>query len=565
MSNLHRSYPLLDWDDYRRFCFQGQRPGRISHAELTNQLQQLAGGQVTVELAGKSVEDRDIFCVRAGQGPVEIALWSQMHGNEPTHTVVLVDLLRMLATAPDHPAAAAILQQCRLSFLPMLNPDGAEKWQRLNAQHIDINRDARRLHTPEARILHKFIRERPFEFAFNLHNQIPWRTVDGTQLTAISLLVPPLDEQGTESPASLRAKRLASCLRQAVEPQADGRIARYVAGYMPRCFGEWVQAQGVSTLLVEAGGCPQQDVEWLTQLHFFALASTLLAITQGQVDEADLAAYDSLPQASEKNRFDLVIRQASVSDQLATAEVDLGIVRSIAKDGRLASQIVTQGDLDGWSARDTIDAAGLLVLPGQIAIDPDFHPDRLDLDTRLLEYARQGVTTLVGVIDPADPEQASALERMATGNLPINVGFLGLLARPTASNSAAQLVAQIRGLLKLGVLGLLFQRCDRAPDYWQQQVELLDELGWFLGYEDGLSSHAVATPADVSGWCQQTGHLAGRLGLAGRDSVSQASADVAIVQPPPAEQVVHLLVDGIVVIRDGVVLDHRVGKLLTRN
>ena len=41
----------------------------------------------------------------------------------------------------------------------MLNPDGAERFQRRNAQSIDINRDALRLQTPEGRTL-KAVRDR---------------------------------------------------------------------------------------------------------------------------------------------------------------------------------------------------------------------------------------------------------------------------------------------------------------------------------------------------------------------------------------------------------------------
>ena len=40
-----------------------------------------------VEEVGKSFEGRDIFCVHWGKGPVDILMWSQMHGDEPTATM----------------------------------------------------------------------------------------------------------------------------------------------------------------------------------------------------------------------------------------------------------------------------------------------------------------------------------------------------------------------------------------------------------------------------------------------------------------------------------------------
>ena len=40
-----------------------------------------------------------------------------------------------------------------LHLVPMLNPDGAQRYARRNAQGIDINRDALHLQTPEGRAL----------------------------------------------------------------------------------------------------------------------------------------------------------------------------------------------------------------------------------------------------------------------------------------------------------------------------------------------------------------------------------------------------------------------------
>ena len=77
----------------------------------------------------------------------------------------------------------------------MLNPDGAERFERRNAQSIDVNRDALRLQTPEGKAL-KALRDRlnP-RLGFNLHNQ-SWRTSVGTppKPASISLLSVAYDE-----------------------------------------------------------------------------------------------------------------------------------------------------------------------------------------------------------------------------------------------------------------------------------------------------------------------------------------------------------------------------------
>ena len=54
----------------------------------------------------------------------------------------------------------------------MLNPDGAQRYTRRNAQGIDINRDALHLQTPEGRAPEGAARSRSSRcLGFNLHNQ----------------------------------------------------------------------------------------------------------------------------------------------------------------------------------------------------------------------------------------------------------------------------------------------------------------------------------------------------------------------------------------------------------
>ena len=64
-----------------------------------------------------------------------------MHGDEPSATPALLDLADTLL-ASDAPEHRAILEGLTLLMVPMLNPDGAERYARRNAQAIDINRDA---------------------------------------------------------------------------------------------------------------------------------------------------------------------------------------------------------------------------------------------------------------------------------------------------------------------------------------------------------------------------------------------------------------------------------------
>jgi hypothetical protein len=161
---------------------------------------------------------------------------------------------------PDDSHAACILSQCTLHVIPMLNPDGAEAGTRFNAQHIDINRDALRLETSEGQALHRAVETLRPEFGFNLHNQNARAAVGNPpRPAAVSVMAPAMDTADTETAQVRAAKQVALRFVEAVRPKADGMISRYVAEYMPWSFGERVQAMGVITVLVEAGGWPDAD------------------------------------------------------------------------------------------------------------------------------------------------------------------------------------------------------------------------------------------------------------------------------------------------------------------
>ena len=129
------------------------QPSDVRHSDLKKYLEKLGALGLNVKEAGRSNAGREIYQVQWGKGPLKVFLWSQMHGDEPTHTAVMLDLFSYLLQTSAKPQAAEVLSGCTLLFIPMLNPDGAEAVIRYNAQGIDINRDWRRLASPEGRAL----------------------------------------------------------------------------------------------------------------------------------------------------------------------------------------------------------------------------------------------------------------------------------------------------------------------------------------------------------------------------------------------------------------------------
>ena len=192
---------------------------------------------------------------------------------------------------------ARILSRLTLHVVPMLNPDGAERFQRRNAQSIDINRDALRLQTPEGRAL-KALRDRlnP-QVGFNLHNQ-SWRTSVGTppKPASISLLSVAYDEPRTENAGRKLTKQLCAVIRDALEPLASGQIGRYDDEFEVRAFGDNITLWGTPVVLIETGPWPSAEPDpALVRLNFVALVSALDALATGRSSAPIRSATKTLP------------------------------------------------------------------------------------------------------------------------------------------------------------------------------------------------------------------------------------------------------------------------------
>jgi hypothetical protein len=351
-------------------------PPLVDHAEVTRWLGALtstAPDFFTVEKIGESVEGRSINHVRVGTGAFPVLLWSQMHGDEPTATSALFDLFAYLHRHREEPAVRRILSQLTLHVVPMLNPDGAERFQRRNAQSIDINRDALRLQTPEGRIL-KALRDRfSPRVGFNLHNQA-WRTSvgDPPKPASISLLSVAFDEARTENAGRVLTKKICAVIRDALEPFAPGQIGRYDDEFEVRAFGDNVTLWGTPVVLIETGPWPAEAPDPpLVRLNFIALVSALDALATGQVEGADPARYETLP-VNESRAFYVLVKNATVisGSGVPPFTADIGIVanrRVRVVDGKrelqLSMNIDDLGDLRTSGALRTIDATGMTVIP----------------------------------------------------------------------------------------------------------------------------------------------------------------------------------------------------------
>jgi hypothetical protein len=329
----------------------------------------VASSALRTEQVGTSILGRPIRTVTFGQGPTRVLLWSQMHGDESTATMSLADIFRFLAEAPNDSLRQRLHRQLTIVFIPMLNPDGAEVFQRENAVGIDVNRDARRLSTPEAMTLKKVRDSFKPDFGFNLHDQNARTRVGRTGVqSAIALLAPAYDS--TQSYNSVRgtARLVASALAQILAHEIPGRIAKYDDAFNPRAFGDLMQQWGTSTVLIESGALPDDpQKQRLRALNVAGILGALDAIATRSYSDLPASVYESLP-FNQGGAFDVLVMGAQlVMPGKPPMPVDIAINYDDAV-ARERGRVRDTGDLAEAIAIDTINAAGLFLHPAASAL-----------------------------------------------------------------------------------------------------------------------------------------------------------------------------------------------------
>lgn len=366
-NNLYTSYPL-----FREASLTKRRFKQDSLNDLIDKRRKNPAYEI--KQVGESFEGRPIHYIKTGTGKRKILLWTQMHGDEATATMASFDILNFLEGENDgfDEARKLILSEMTLYFVPMLNPDGADRFQRRNAQNIDINRDALHLQAPESRILKTLQQTLQPEFGFNLHDKNPRYSVGSTsKLATISFLATAYNQERNVNAVREKAIQVIAGMNRMLQNYIPNQVGRWNEDYEPRAFGDNIQKWGTTLILIESGGyVGDPEKQYIRKLNFMSILSGLYAIAENSYVQEGREEYYALPENS-RYIYDLLIKNATITQDGKIFQADLGIDRSEVNTENATnffyhSKIEEYGDLSIFFGSEEFDATGYTVEKGKV-------------------------------------------------------------------------------------------------------------------------------------------------------------------------------------------------------
>ncbi len=326
-----------------------------------------------VETIGHSFENREIFRIKFGTGSKVLLLWSQMHGDESTATMALLDIFNFLEGNNDSfdDFRTKLAQEYTIYFVPMLNPDGAQRFKRRNALEIDLNRDALSLASPEARLLKEQVMLLKPEFGYNLHDQSPRYTAGSTSnLATISFLATAYNFEREINPTRLKSMQLIVGMNNVLQEYIPKQVGRFSDEFEPRAFGDNIQKWGTSLVLIESGGYKNDpEKQYIRYLNYLAILGSFNEILKGNYTNNTVGQYESIPQ-NEKGIFDVLIKNVTkiYKGQKVTMDIGFNIYERPVENTKSFSKhsiVEDLGDLCTFFGTETIDATGMILVEKQ--------------------------------------------------------------------------------------------------------------------------------------------------------------------------------------------------------
>ncbi|MBW7674618.1 M14 family zinc carboxypeptidase [Chryseobacterium chendengshani] len=260
---------------------------------------------------GRSYLDKPIYKLTVGNGDIKVLAWSQMHGNESNATLAMLDLMATLDNAPK--MKNELFSQISLDFIFMLNPDGSERWTRLTAAEIDLNRDFHNEASVEIKFLKKIASEKKYDYALNLHEQRTIFTTDGIHPATLSFLAPSENEERTITENRKKCMAVIAQTYKNLKKLIPNQIGRYTDEFYPTSTGDNFIKAGMATILFEGGHFIGDYTRKGTRKYYtIALYYTLKAISELKSDTTDWEKYLEIPE-NQETHYDIVYRNVKLN------------------------------------------------------------------------------------------------------------------------------------------------------------------------------------------------------------------------------------------------------------
>lgn len=310
-------------------------------------------------IEGHSVLGKPIYSICWGVGSIKILAWSQMHGNESTTTKALFDLFNYLSKSEE---GALWYHKFTFLFLPILNPDGADAYTRINANQVDLNRDFQLKTQPETSILLKLVETFSPDLALNLHDQ---RTIFGLESldkpATLSFLSPSANEERTFTESRAKAAHLVGVMYDALTSELNGQIGRFDDTFNANCVGDTLQSMRIPTILFEAGHYQKDYVREKTRFFVFLSFLKLFSyIYENDIVHNETGKYLNICQ-NKSYFFDFVYRNVKINYENSFLITNFAAHYEeilVGEKIQFVAKITKIGDLEGFRGHFEFDAEG---------------------------------------------------------------------------------------------------------------------------------------------------------------------------------------------------------------
>lgn len=346
-------------------CFLNHKETSLYGRYITNDhigsLLKKISTQVVVETVGRSVLKNPIYGVKIGKGDKRILMWSQMHGNESTTTKAIFDLLNTFLDK--NTTLEYILEACTLYFIPILNPDGAKAYTRINANKVDLNRDAQELTQPESNVLRDVFKRFNPHFCYNLHGQRTIFSAGASNKPAtVSFLSPAQDKACTITSNRKIAMEVIGVMNNVLQRLIPGHVGVYDDAFNINCVGDTFQSENVPTILFEAGHYYNDyNRERTREYIFVSLVESLDYISKNTIEGINYEPYLEIPE-NDKCFYDIIIRNTKNGDKGEGADIGILYQEKLINDAvAFVPKTDRVEDLSAYYGHKEFDANGLRV------------------------------------------------------------------------------------------------------------------------------------------------------------------------------------------------------------